>query len=74
MAQDRKEVGIHAINLGARIALLDTNEQIPVTDMFDRDGADTEDATKAVFVVAGPDRRGKWYNLNITSFQPCTLH
>jgi LDH2 family malate/lactate/ureidoglycolate dehydrogenase len=61
-------VRIEAINLGRRLALTDTGEQLPITDMFDEDGDETDDPDKAVAVIikAGEDHwiveQTKWYD------------
>lgn len=41
-------------------ALLETNELVPVTDMYDIWGDDTDDPEEAVTAVAGPTLQGKW--------------
>jgi hypothetical protein len=61
-------VRIEAINLGRRLALTDTGEQLPITDMFDEDGDRTDNPDKVVAVIikisesAWIVEETKWYD------------
>ena len=46
-------------------ALLQTNELVPVTNMYDLWGNDTDDESEAVSAVAGPTLEGKWIAFEI---------
>jgi hypothetical protein len=51
-----------AINLDARKILLDNGAVVPITNMFDEQGHDTDDTDEAMSVVAGDDEQG-WYSI-----------
>lgn len=51
-----------AINLEARKMLLDNGVIVPITNMFDGEGRDTDDPDEAVSIVAGDDAQG-WYSI-----------
>lgn len=52
---------ITSVDMSARVARLDTGENIPVTNMFDARGEETDDPNIARRVVAGPCADGNWY-------------
>ena len=51
-------------------ALLETNELIPVTNMYDLWGEDTDDLEEAVSAVAGPTLEGKWVAFEVPAPPP----
>lgn len=48
------------LTMASGFALLETNELVPVTNMFDIWGDETDDPDEAVTAVAGPTLEGKW--------------
>ena len=46
-------------------ALLETNELVPVTNMYDLWGDETDDESEAVAAVAGPTLEGKWVAFDV---------
>jgi hypothetical protein len=50
------------INLDARRIRLDNGAVVPIINMFDDEGQDTDDPDEAVSIVAGDDTQG-WYSL-----------
>ena len=57
---------IEAINLHDRQALLTTGEVIPITELFDDEGDETDDPDEAVAFVAG--RPGLWINALVDDY------
>lgn len=51
---------IRLIDLPIRQVTLIDGEHVPITNMFDLDGDDTDDWREAFRIVAGPTREGKW--------------
>jgi hypothetical protein len=54
------ETDVASVNLSRRLAVLTDGETVPVTQMFDADGDDTDDPAQAAAFVAG--RPGKWFS------------
>lgn len=61
---------IEAVNLTARTALTDDGEAIPITQMLDANGDQTEAPSEAVAVVAG--RFGQWFCVDLRQFEGAT--
>jgi hypothetical protein len=59
---------IAMINVWQRIAITEDGQELPVTHCFDSDG-DECDPEDAVAVVAGPDRDGRWLQIDMTAFE-----
>lgn len=60
-----------SINLGRRRAVLDTGEEIPITDLIDAAGEETDDEGEAVMAVAGPyGPRQRWIAFAVADFGP----
>ena len=61
---------IEAINLGKRLALTDDGQQLPITDMYDEDGDQTEDLDRVVAVIIKAGEHSwlvehmRWYDRN----------
>lgn len=55
------------VNCAARVAILSDGEQLPITNFADSDGDDCEPAD-AIACVAGPDRDGKWWAIDLRHF------
>lgn len=53
------------LDLAAMVVLFEDGQTLPVTNMLDADGDETEDAIAAVVVVAGPDRQGYWLTITL---------
>lgn len=45
--------------------ITDDGEEIPVTNMLDADGNETDDPLQTVVIVAGPDRDGMWHTIPV---------
>lgn len=60
-------MGIQALNLAQRLALLDDGATVPITDLFDANGEDTEDLAEAVGFAAGQDRH--WFSGRISDYE-----
>lgn len=52
--------GALAVNRDRRLVLMDNDDVIPITNMIDADGAETDAADEAIGFVAGPTRAGEW--------------
>lgn len=46
---------IDALHLGQRLALLDNGEIVPITNLFDAEGDETDSADDAISFVSGRD-------------------
>lgn len=71
--QKEHDAEIEAINRLGAVAMLDNGEQLPVTNWFDLDG-DECGPDEAVVAVAGPDRDGVWYAIDLECFEPIRVH
>lgn len=59
-------VDIYSINLERRLALLDDDAVVPITNMFDADGVDTDDPAEAFTFVCG--RHDCWLSAKVGDF------
>lgn len=48
--------------------MLVNGDHFQITRWIDQYGEDTEDAMDAVVVVAGPDKKGRWWNWSVDEF------
>ena len=61
-----------AINRARRIALLNCDCQVPVTDWFDAKGQDCKPAD-AIVCVCGDESHG-WFTVDLEAFKTVTVH
>jgi hypothetical protein len=64
-------VDVQALNVSARLALLSDGTTVPITDLFDAGGANTENPAEAVGFVCGAG--GFWICDLISSFDAVTV-
>lgn len=64
---------VEAVSRAGAVAVLDNGERLPITNWFDLDGDECE-PDDAISVVAGPDRNGFWYAIDLEQFQPIQVH
>jgi hypothetical protein len=64
---------ITAVNRSARLAVTDTGEVCEITNMFDRDGDETERSDEAVSAVAALPS-GQWAAIDLTQFDPVEVN
>lgn len=62
---------IQALNIPARLALLTDGRTVPITNLYDAAGDETEDACDAVVFVCGEGR--VWLSDLIASFEAVTV-
>lgn len=63
---------VEAINLPDRIAVLDTGDVVPITNLFDCLNDETDDPAEAVTFVAGAGRQ--WFAGRCDAFVPAPVH
>lgn len=63
----RVMIAVQAINLGRRIALLNDGSTVPVTNLLDADGDETEAPAEAVGFVAGEGRT--WFAGRVADYE-----
>jgi hypothetical protein len=63
---------VEAVNRAHAVVILDTGEEVSVTNWLDDCGDEcvSDDATVA---VAGPDKMGRWYAIDLSAFEPVRL-
>jgi len=64
---------VEAVNRSRAVAMLDNGEVLNVTNWFDDDG-DECSPHAAVMAVAGPDKLGRWYTIDLSVFEPTILN
>lgn len=64
---------VEAVNRSHAVAILDTGEELAVTNWFDADGDECQPGN-AVVAVAGPDKEGRWYAIDLSEFLPALLN
>jgi hypothetical protein len=66
-------IDVEAVNRTHAVVILDTGEEIAVTNWLDDCGDEctSDDATVA---VAGPDKLGRWYAIDLSAFEPVRLN
>lgn len=62
---------VTAINLERRLALLDDGRTVPITNLFDASGDDTNDAAEAAGFVAGAGR--EWFADSVADYEGTTI-
>lgn len=61
-------------NLGLRVAMTRSGVTVPITQMFDADGDETEDPSECVTFI-GPLPNGQWYTeINADFMNVATVH
>ena len=63
-----------AVNLSDGRVLLSDGQTVPIDQMMDDEGDDTDDPHAAVCVIAGPDRAGQWWSIALSEYEEVTLH
>jgi hypothetical protein len=66
------DLDIVAINRTKRIAILNCDCQIPVTDWFDKNGKDCS-PENAIICVCGDDDHG-WFTVDLEALKTVTVH
>lgn len=61
-------MAVEAVNFGTRQALLDTGEVVPIKNMIDADGYDTDEPEEALVAIAGPLATGGWLSIDLSAF------
>lgn len=64
---------VYAINLPRRIAALDTGGAVPIIQMFDGQGQETDDPDKAIAFYAGAEEVG-FLTGAVADFPVITIH
>lgn len=62
------QVELCSVSLGQRLAMLTDGQIIPITNMLDCDGDDTDEPSEARAFVAGPDANGKWHEDSLDTY------
>lgn len=67
---------LEAVNLRQRLALTETQEVVPITNLIDAFGDDTDIVEEAVAFVCGPTSEGHWISDDIATynFNPSTVN
>ena len=63
-----------AVNLSDGRVLLSDEQTVPIDQMMDDEGDDTDDPHVAVCVIAGPDQAGQWWLIALSEYEEVTLH
>lgn len=59
---------IVAVNVGTKLVITNDGETLPITNMIDEFGEDCFDDDEAVSIVAGPDKEGFWWSINLEDY------
>jgi hypothetical protein len=62
---------VQALNLTGRLALLTDGTTVPITNLFDLAGDETDDLAEAVSFVCGTGQH--WWSDLISAFSPVTV-
>lgn len=67
---------LEAVNIRQRLALTEDQQVIPITNLIDAYGDETENPEEAVAFVCGPTMDGKWISDDIESynFNPASVN
>jgi len=60
---------IESVNLGQRLALTTDQQIVPITNLIDEFGDDTDEPSEADQFVAGPLKCGTWLTESTSSFE-----
>lgn len=66
------ELYIESINVKGRTAITNTGQAVPITNLFDGDGKETEDPEQALSFVAGSG--GIWFSGLCRDFKNAKVH
>lgn len=69
----RKRLPPRHLNLTRRVMEYDDGYQVPITNMLDSEGEETDDPDEAVVVVGGDDQTG-WHALRMEDYEPLKLN
>lgn len=58
---------VEAVNVGLGVALTSDGKTIPIVDHLDSNG-DVCEKSDAVFILAGPDADGRWWNIVLEEY------
>ena len=64
---------IACVNRALRVAVTEDGQELPVTNMFDGDGDETDDVDAAVTCVAGPDKDGLWLTIDFAEMESVVM-
>lgn len=67
-------VQLCSVQLVQRLAMLDDGQIIPVTQLFDDEGDETDSPAEARSFVAGPDSLGYWHTDSLEEYGFATPH
>lgn len=67
------DADVEVVNRSRAIAILDTGEQIAVTNWLDAFGEECAFGGATV-AVAGPDKFGRWFVIDLSAFEPTLLN
>ena len=59
---------LEAVDLTTMTYITKKGEVVPISQMFDAEGDPTDDIQEALTATAGPNRKGKFYTLNLAEF------
>lgn len=70
--------GIAWLSCPHGVMVMDDGESVPITNFYDSDGDELEppfeDFGDIFAVVAGPDRNGEWWTVDLTAMEPVEDH
>lgn len=67
-------IEILALCLKTRQAVTSDGDTLPVTDFIDRWGDPVDDEKDAFCVIAGPDREGVFWRMEVAEFAQGSIH
>lgn len=70
MPRDGNPARVEAVLLCEGIVIAG-DQAVPITNMFDIDGDETDDPFVACSIVAGPTRDGEWIACTVTDEETC---
>lgn len=66
---------VYSVNIKTSEAILTDGQILPVTTWIGREGEETEDPGLALCCVAGPDKKGRWWAIDLQYYKDeRTLH
>ena len=63
------DLEVISVNLREKVAVLSDDSIIRITNLFDMDGDEPNTLPETVAVIAGPDKNGKWHNIDYRKFR-----